>query len=97
MLFSRNESLVLSWSEDYAARVWVSNADLDFPARYFPLWIQAVTGTEYDVVTCEVKTLDPERWRLIRGRYETVAADHSKTCKYSDANQWLRLQNPQRR
>ena len=41
----------------------------------------------------EVKTLGPERWHLIQGRYEKIAADHAKSCKYPDATPWLRLRN----
>jgi hypothetical protein len=59
--------------------------------------MQAVTGGEYDFVTRQVKTLEPERWRLIQERYEKNAADHAKACKYADANQWLILQNEQGR
>ncbi len=50
-LFSRDENRILTWSTDDTARVSLLNADLDFPAEHFELWIQAVTGTEYDFVT----------------------------------------------
>ena len=52
-----------------------------------------MTGSEYDFVTLQVRTIEPERWRHIREHYENIAADHLKTCKYPDANQWLLLQN----
>lgn len=90
--FSRDESHILTWSAD-TAHVWLLNADLDFPAEQVELWIQAVTASEYDFVTRQVRTIEPERWRNIRERYENIAADHLKTCKYPDANQWLLLQN----
>lgn len=91
--FSRGENRILTWSTDDTARVSLLNADLDFPAEHVELWIQAVTGTEYDFVTRQVKTLDQKRWHLIREDYEKIAADHAKCCKYRAANQWLRLQN----
>jgi conflict system STAND superfamily ATPase/WD40 domain-containing protein len=92
--FNHDESRILTWSEDHTARVWLLNADLDFPADQFILWIQAATDTDYDVLSREVKTLDPARWREIRNHYEQVAAEHAKTCKYPEANQWLQLHNP---
>jgi hypothetical protein len=88
-----DESRILTWSTDGTARVWLLAADLDFPADQIELRIQAVTGSDYDFVARQAKTLDPERWRLIRERYEKIAADHAKSCRYPDANQWLRLQN----
>jgi hypothetical protein len=75
------------------ARVWLLNADLDFPADQVRLLIQAATGTDYDILTRQVKTLDPARWREIRNRSEQIAAQHAKTCNYPDANQWLQLHN----
>jgi len=91
-LFSRDESRILTWSADSTARIWILNADLDFPAEHVELWTEAMTGSELDVVTQEVKTLEPNRWREIRQRYEAIAADHAKTCKYPDANEWFREQ-----
>jgi hypothetical protein len=79
--------------DDKTARVWLLNADLDFPAEHVELWIEAVTGSQYDFATRQVKTLDPERWCLIREHHEKIAADHAITCKYPNANQWLRLHN----
>ena len=80
--FSRDESRILIWSRDYTARVWLLDADIDFPAEDVELWIQAVTGTDYDFVTHQLRPIDPERRRLIREQYEKVAADHAKVCKY---------------
>jgi hypothetical protein len=94
--FSRDESRILTWGW-MTVRVWPLNADFDFPAEYISLWIQAVTGSEYDFVTRQVKPLAPERWRHIREHYEKIAAEHAKTCKYPDANQWLREQKEPRR
>jgi hypothetical protein len=91
--FSRDEGRILTWSADNTARAWLLNADLDFPAEHVELWIKAVTGSEYDFVTRRVKSLDPERWRLIREHYEEIAVDHAKTCKYPDANHWISLSN----
>jgi len=70
------------WSQDYTARVWLLDADIDFPAEDVELWIQAVTGTDYDFVTHQLRPIDPERRRLIREQYEKIAADHAKVCKY---------------
>jgi hypothetical protein len=63
---------------------------MDFPAEFVQLWIQAVTGSEYDFVSRQVKTLDTERWHKIRQRYEQIASQHAKVCRYPDANYWLR-------
>ena len=90
--FNQDESRILTWSTDKTVRVWFLNAELDFPAKDLELWIQAVTGTEYDSVANQAKTLDPERWHLIRQRYERIASDHAKICKYPDANRWLHQQ-----
>jgi WD40 repeat protein len=90
--FNRDESRILTWSDDKTARVWLLNADLDFPAGAIDLWVEAMTGSEMDLVTQEVKTLDPTGWHEIRRRYEAIAADHAKNCKYPDANEWLREQ-----
>ena len=90
--FNRDESRILTWSEGGTAHVWPLNVDFDFPAQYVELWMSAMTGSELDLVTQEVKTLGPDRWREIRRRYEAFAADHAKTCKYPDANEWLREQ-----
>ena len=89
--FSRDESRILTWSVDNTARLWLLDADVDFPAEHIELWIQAVTGSEYDLVTHQARTLDPERWHVIREHYEKIAADHAKTCEYPHANQWLSL------
>lgn len=52
---------LLTWSQDYTARVWLLDADIDFPAEDVELWIQAVTGTDYDFVTHQLRPIDPER------------------------------------
>jgi hypothetical protein len=62
------------------------------PLEHVELWIHAVTGTEYDFVTRQVKTLEPERWHVMKEHYEKIAVEHAKICKYPDANQWLHLQ-----
>ena len=89
--FSRDESRILTWSDDNTARVWLLDADLDFPAEDVQLWIQAVTATEYDFVTRQVKPIEPDRWRQLKRRDEQIAAEHARVCKYRDANHWLRF------
>jgi hypothetical protein len=90
--FSRDESRVLTWSDDKTARVWLLDADLDFPAEHIPLWVQAVTGSEYDFAEHRLMPLDPDRWREIRPRYQQIAAEHAKKCKYPDANHWMQYE-----
>ena len=92
-LFNRDESRILSWSDDGTVYVWLLNTDLDFPPDYLELWIQTATGTEYDLGASQSRTLDPQRWHLIRQRYEEIASKHATICQYPDANQWLREQN----
>jgi hypothetical protein len=95
--FSRDESRILTWSADNTARLWLLDTDLDFSSASVQLWIQAVTGSEYDFVERRVKTIDPDRWRELRQRYRQIAAEHAKTCKYPDANHWIHYeQQPNR-
>jgi len=49
-----------------------------------------MTATELDPVTHEVKAIDPARWRKLKAEYDKIAAEHASTCKYPEANQWLR-------
>ena len=89
-LFNWDGSRILTWDEAGTARLWFLDADLDFPPEHFQLWIQAMTATEMDPVTHEVKPIEPARWRKIKAQYDEVAAKHAKVCKYRDANNWLR-------
>ena len=87
--FRRDESRILTWSYDNTARLWDLNADLDFPAEYLQLWLQAVTATEYDFVTRQIKTMEPARWNAVRQHYEQIATEHARVCQYPRANHWL--------
>jgi hypothetical protein len=88
-VFNRDESRILTWSDDGTARVWPLNVDFDFPADAVERWVETITGFEYDFVVQQAKGLDSPRWRSIRQQYEKIASDHAKTCKYPEVNQWL--------
>ena len=89
---SRDESRVLTWSSDGTARVWILPIDMDFPAEHVRLALQTLTATDFDFVTRQVRILSPAEWQLTRNRYEQIAAEHAKTCKYREFNEWLQRQ-----
>ncbi len=89
-MFTRDEKRVLTWGGDGTAKLWLLDADLDFPVQHLTLWVQAVTGSEYDLVTGKVRAMDTERWRAVRDQYEIIAAEHARGCKYKESNHWLR-------
>jgi hypothetical protein len=80
----------LTWGPDKVAKLWALDADLDFPAEHLALWVQAVTGSEYDLTTAEVRAMYTERWRKVRAEYDKIAAEHARTCKYPEFNHWRR-------
>ena len=88
--WSRDGNRVLTWSADGTARVWTLSMDLDFPSESVSLWLQALTGTEFDLVTRQVNKLSKEAWAETRRRYDRVAEAHAKTCHYREFNDWLR-------
>ena len=85
----RDESRILTWSDDKTARIWPMDVDLDFPAEHVQLWLQAMTGSEFNFLTRQATTLPPDSWRKRWDRYEEIAARHALTCKYPDFNIWL--------
>ena len=91
--FSRGESSVLTWSSDKTARVRPLAVDLDFPSKHVKLWLQAVTASEFDLVSRQFKLLSRERSLQARQLYEKVAADHAKRCAYPEFNQWILQRN----
>ena len=95
-MFSKDETRILTWITG-AAWLWDVSADLDLPADAVKTFIAAVTGTELNVDTRQVETIEPARWRQIRGEYERTAAAHARVCKYPQANQWLALHPDARR
>ena len=54
------------------------------------LWLQALTGTEFDLVTRQVNNLSKEAWAETRRRYDRLAETHARTCQYREFNDWLR-------
>ncbi len=84
--FNRNESLVLTWSEDGTARLWdYTSADYDFPKKYLPLLVEVATGTIIDEYG-NVSALGSKEWSERKKRYAKIAEEHLKTCRYRDAN-----------
>ncbi|MBM3460299.1 MAG: WD40 repeat domain-containing protein [Armatimonadetes bacterium] len=80
---------LLTWDHQEARLIHV-DADLDFPARHAPLWIQAVTGTRYQPGEQTVYYLTSEEWQRQKSSYERVAEAHARECRYKEANHWLR-------
>lgn len=88
-ILTHDETRLLTWGLD-SLRIWLLDADLDFPVESVSTWTQAATGSEFDPVTGEIRAMYTERWREVRAQYEKVATEHARSCQYRDANQWLR-------
>jgi WD40 repeat protein len=93
--FSRDESRILTWGYDKTVRLWPLNIDLDFPAEYVPEWLQAMTASQFDLVTRQLTVLSTESWRKVLAGYERIAAEHAKNCRYPEFNLWLRQHRSQ--
>ncbi len=90
-VFSRDESLILTWSDDSTARLWDIGADYDFPKEYLPLLVQVATGTKMDD-NGNVDALSKDEWEKKKQEYIKVAEEHLKTCKYKKYNLYLTRQ-----
>ena len=89
-IFNADETRILTWSGD-TAMIWDVGVDWDFPPDKIKLQVMALTGTEMDLETREVKVLDPERWYQVRDEYIKVARQYLKTCKYLQSNVYRKL------
>lgn len=99
-IYNDNLTRILTWSSDSTARYWetpghspnnspdTEGADLDFPADAYQLQIMALTGTRLDTLQHTVRSLEITTWDSLRTRYERIARDHSKNCRYPGHNLW---------
>lgn len=85
-VFNRDEAKILTWSDDNTARLWDIGVDYDFPVDLLKLQIAALTGTEFDPASGEIKVIEPERWEKMKARYLEKASHHYKSCQYKNAN-----------
>lgn len=88
-IFSRDESLVLTWSRDGTARLWNVQADYDFPARRWPLFVEVATGTAMDDAG-NVRALSVDEWQQRKKDYVQIAEEHLTTCRYREANLYVK-------
>jgi WD40 repeat protein len=96
-VFNHDESRILTWSEDHTTEVWFLDADLDFPANSVELWIDVSTATEFNPISYEITAIPPDHFAEMQRKYEEVASNHAKICKYRDANRWLRIHTEEKR
>lgn len=90
-MFNKDETQVLTWSEDKTARLWDIGVDYDFPVDLLRLQIAALTGTEFDPSTGEITFMDPDRFEKRKAEYLEKAARHYQSCRYKDANVFKRM------
>ncbi|HHT9110245.1 MAG TPA: hypothetical protein ACFYDZ_03685, partial [Candidatus Brocadiaceae bacterium] len=88
-VFSKDDSLILTWSRDKTARLWDIRVDADFPKDHLSLLVEVVTGTKMDDMG-NVMALNQEEWQGRKKRYSSIAEKHLRTCKYKDANIYVR-------
>ncbi|RMD52511.1 MAG: hypothetical protein D6828_05635, partial [Nitrospirae bacterium] len=88
-LFNRDETRILSWSEDKTVRLWNIQADYDFPKEHLPLLVEVMTGTKMDDYG-NVTVLSKDEWEKRKKEYIKIAEEHLKTCKYKEANLYLK-------
>jgi WD40 repeat protein len=87
--WNRDETLILTWSEDGTARQWNVKVDLDFPSEQLPLLVEVMTGTAMDDAG-NIRALTAEEWLQRKNSYVVIAARHLTTCRYRDANLYLK-------
>ncbi|MFQ5630130.1 MAG: TIR domain-containing protein, partial [bacterium] len=81
---------ILSWSYDGSVRLWDVPGDLDCPKEIYPLQVQTLTGTSFDLNTRQVNVLTIDEWQHIRGQYLEAAKAHAAECEYPRQNVYLR-------
>ena len=54
-VFSRDETRILTCSDDGTARLWDVDADLDLPSNLFKLQPRAITGFKLNIKTSEYR------------------------------------------
>ena len=47
-MFSSDDRLILTWSQDGTVRLWDISVDYDFPPEHLPLLVEVSTGTTMD-------------------------------------------------
>jgi len=72
--FSREETKIITWSTDGTARLWAigerkNDNNYNFPLDLIKLKIAALTGTEFDPATGDIKTIEPEHWKKMKEAY----------------------------
>jgi hypothetical protein len=87
--FNRDESLVLTWSYDGTARLWNIQADYDFPAERWPLFVEVATGTAMEDAG-NVRALSADEWQQRKKEYAQIAEEHLTTCRYREANLYVK-------
>ncbi len=89
-IFNKDGSLILTWSRDGTAHLLGNyKADYDFPKEYLPLLVEVATGTTMDDISI-VHSLTTDDWKKRREKYKEIAEEHLKTCKYKEANIYLK-------
>lgn len=69
-----------AWGED-ALILWKLRADYDFPPEFFPLLVQAATGTILDQ-DGSIRFLTRDEWLIRRTEYLRVAEEHLASCAF---------------
>jgi len=64
--FNKDESQILTWSNDKTARLWNVDVDSDFPPEYVETRVQAAG------VTFDLKSRQPDKWRDVRAKDEHI-------------------------
>ena len=88
-LFNHDETRILSWSDDKTVRLWNIAADYDFPNEHLPLLVNVMTVTQMDDYGY-VTALNKAEWEKQKKEYIKIAKEHLKTCKYKEANLYLK-------
>ncbi len=88
-VFSRDESRILTWSDDGTARLWEVGADYDFPPEHLPLLVEVATGTTMDD-SGNVSVISKDQWEERKQKYIKIAEKHMKTCKYKEHNLYVK-------
>jgi WD40 repeat protein/Tfp pilus assembly protein PilN len=89
--FNTQETRILTQSKDGTAKLWDTGVDVDFPTDKIKLQILALTGTELDAETRQVKFIQLEEWEKVKKEYMDFAREHYRKCKYPYANVFRRL------
>ncbi|HKH49977.1 MAG TPA: hypothetical protein VKM72_35430 [Thermoanaerobaculia bacterium] len=86
--FSPDKAEVVTESLDSTVQSWDIGADYDFPRKDWPLLIEVATGAT--VENGMERPLSPKEWKDKKADYIKVAAEHVRTCKYQNANLYLK-------